>query len=641
MEATRPTAPTDTGTLPRPEHPRGRRLAGLALAALGIVYGDIGTSPLYSLRECFHGPHAIPPTPANVLGVLSLVFWSLAIVISIKYLVFVMRADNRGEGGILALMSLVRPPDGRRRGGRWALILLGIFGASLLYGDGIITPAISVLSAVEGLRIATPVFEPFVEPITILILAGLFLFQRRGTSGVGAIFGPVMIVWFVSIAVLGAAHLVRSAGVLAAVSPAHAAAFFSRNGWRGFLVLGSVFLVVTGGEALYADMGHFGRRPIRVAWFALVLPCLLVNYFGQGALLLAHPEAASNPFYRLGPAWTLYPMVLLSTVATVIASQAVISGAFSLTRQAVLLGYSPRVNVQHTSETEIGQIYIPSVNWTLMAATMALVLGFRSSSNLAAAYGVAVTTTMAITTVLMAVVAKERWGWGTARAVTLGAAFLVPDLAFFGANILKIPHGGWFPLLVAAIVFTLMTTWRRGREILDERMRHEILPTDVFLADVARRPLVRVRGTAIYMSRTPDGVPPALLHNIKHNKVLHERTVFLTILTEERPYVSSRDRRTVEDLGRGFFRVVARYGFMEDPAVAELLERVKVPGLEFPPADTTYFLGKETIFASRRPGMAMWRERLFALMSRNSRSATLFFRLPVNRVVELGAQIEM
>jgi KUP system potassium uptake protein len=625
----------------RTADPRGRYLTKLSLGALGIVYGDIGTSPLYALRECFHGPHAIPPTPENVLGVLSLVFWSLIVVISIKYLIFVMRADNRGEGGILALMSLLRPPERGQRNLRWMLILLGIFGASLLYGDGIITPAISVLSAVEGVGIATPAFAHSVEPITIVILIALFFFQRRGTGGVGSVFGPVMLLWFLCIGVLGAAHVLREPRVLGAINPWDAVLLFSDNPGRGFLVLGAVFLVVTGGEALYADMGHFGPKPIRIAWFALVLPCLVLNYFGQGALLLRSPEAAAHPFYGMVPAWALYPLVVLSTVAAVIASQAVISGAFSLTRQAVLLGYCPRVRIDHTSAREIGQIYVPSVNWALMVATIALVLGFRSSSSLAAAYGVAVTTTMAITTILMAVVARERWKWSVASAAGLAAVFLGPDLAFFGANIVKVPHGGWFPLVVAGSVFTLLTTWRRGREILDERLRGELLPIDFFLVDVGQGKVPRVQGTAIYMSRTSEGVPPTLLHNLKHNKVLHRQIVFLTVLTAEQPHVPWKQRLEVKELGYGIFRVVARYGFMEDADVPELLGTIRFPGLDFPQNDTSFFLGKETIFATKHPGMAIWRERIFAVMSRNARSATLFFKLPPNRVVELGAQIEI
>ncbi|MGH9368768.1 MAG: potassium transporter Kup [Thermoanaerobaculia bacterium] len=627
---------------PEPSHeglPAGRYLALLGVAALGVVYGDIGTSPLYAIRECFHGPKALPATPGNVMGVLSLVFWSLVLVICVKYLIFVLRADNRGEGGILALMALARPPGARPKGLGRALLLLGLFGAALLYGDGMITPAISVLSAVEGLRIATPAFERFVEPVTVVILIGLFLVQRRGTAKVGTIFGPVMLLWFVTIAVLGLREVVREPGVLAAVNPAHAVAFFLDNGWHGFLALGTVFLVVTGGEALYADMGHFGARPIRLVWFALVLPCLLANYFGQGALLLSDPGSAENPFYGLAPPWALYPLVGIATAAAVIASQAVISGAFSLTRQAVQLGFSPRLLIEHTSERQLGQIYVPAVNMVLMLATIGLVLGFHSSSNLAAAYGVAVTATMAITTVLLVLVARERWGWSRAGAGLL-ALFLVPDLAFFGASALKIPHGGWFPLVVAAGVLTLMTTWRTGRRLLNERLRRETTPLERFLAEETEK-LVRVPGTAVYLTRTAEGVPPALLHNLKHNHVLHERVVLLTILTEAMPHVHERDRIEAERLGSGFYRVVLHYGFMEDPVIPAALARVESPGLEISLPDTTYFLGKETIFATRRPGMALWRERLFAFMARNARSATLFFGLPPGRVVEMGAQIEM
>jgi KUP system potassium uptake protein len=621
--------------------PRGRYLAILSLGALGVVYGDIGTSPLYALRECFYGPYAVPPTHENVLGVLSLVFWSLILVISVKYLAFVMRADNRGEGGILALMSLIRPAHAPAKGGRWLLVIIGIFGAALLYGDGMITPAISVLSAVEGLRIATPLFSHLVEPATIVILIALFLFQKRGTGGVGAVFGPVMLLWFLVLAVLGAVEIAREPAVLAAVNPVEGIRFFARNAGKGFLVLGAVFLVVTGGEALYADMGHFGTRPIRLAWFSAVLPALLLNYFGQGALLLQNPEASHNPFYRLAPSWALYPMVVLATAATVIASQAVISGAFSLTRQAVQLGYSPRVEIDHTSARKIGQIYIPSVNWVLMLATIGLVLGFRSSSRLADAYGVAVTTTMVITTVLLAIVARERWKWKTGLVAPLIAFFLVIDLSFFGANITKIPTGGWFPLAVAAAIFTLLTTWRRGRQILSARLLEDTISVDSFLKDVETRVPHRVPGTAVFMSRTPEGVPAALLHNFKHNKVIHERVVFLTVVTEEKPTTTSDERREVEGLGQGFFRLLIRYGFMEDPDIPEELKTVQAPGLAFPPGDTTFFLGKETILATPRPGMAIWRERLFAAMTRNARSATSFFKLPPNRVVEMGAQIEI
>jgi KUP system potassium uptake protein len=619
---------------------RGKYLATLCVGALGIVYGDIGTSPLYSLRECFYGAHSIAVSQQNVLGVLSLIFWSLIIIVTLKYHVYVLHFDNRGEGGILALISLIGV--GRRRiRGAWLLMGLGVFGAALLYGDGIITPAISVLSAVEGLEVATPRFGGWVVPITVVILLGLFLLQKRGTAGIGAIFGPVMLVWFATLAVLGVAGILREPSVLRAVNPAHAIAFFTRNGVHGFLVLGAVFLVATGGEALYADLGHFGERPIQIDWFTLVGPSLLLNYFGQGALLIRAPDSAHNPFYRMAPGWALYPLVILATLATIIASQAVISGAFSLTRQAVQLGYLPRVRIDHTSAREIGQIYIPSVNWTLMAATIAIVVGFRTSSNLAAAYGVAVTTTMVITTILAGVVSRKRFGWPLAVSLAVTSGFLFVDLAFFGANMVKVAHGGWFALVVAAFVFTVMTTWRRGREIVDLRTRRDLLPIEVFLEDVARGSVPRVEGTAVYMSRTTEGVPPQLLHNLKHNKVLHKTIVFLTVKTAEEPHVSTRKRLEAAKLGHGIFRIVGHYGYMDEADVPELLSSVRVPGLTFPPNDTSFFLGKETIFATRRPGMAIWRERLFAVMSRNSRSATLYFNLPPNRVVELGAQIEI
>jgi KUP system potassium uptake protein len=612
----------------------------LTLAALGVVYGDLGTSPLYAMKECFFGEHGMQVTPDNVLGVLSLIVWSLIVVISIKYLVFVMRADNRGEGGILALTALVTPLQSHKRG-RWLLIMLGLFGTALLYGDGMITPAISVLSAVEGLTVATPLFTPYVIPITIVILIGLFAIQRRGTGGIGKIFGPVMLLWFIVLGALGIVEVVHNPGVLAAVNPWHAVTFFSRNGWHGFLVLGSVFLVLTGGEALYADMGHFGRKPIQYAWFGLVLPGLLLNYFGQGALLISDPSAAANPFYRLAPSWALYPMVVLSTMAAVIASQALISGAFSLTMQAVQLGYSPRVEIAHTSETERGQIYIPAINWGLMLACIGLVLGFGSSTNLAAAYGVAVTTTMVVTTLLFAVVARERWQWSLAKVVPLAGTFMLIDLAFFAANIIKIPHGGWFPLVVGAVVFTLMSTWKKGRGIVAQRLHAGTLPPELFLQDVKNNSPIRVPGTAIFMYGDPNGTPPALLHSLKHYKALHQQVVFLGVSTDEVPHVGVADRVRVEVLGQGFFRITLRYGFMDEPDVPEALKLAKADGLDLRPGHTSFFLGRETLIATKRPGMAIWREKLFALMSRNARSATSFFRIPPNRVVELGAQIEI
>lgn len=604
-----------------------------------MVYGDIGTSPLYTIRECFLGSHPVPLNPENVLGILSLIFWSLIIVISIKYLLYVMRADNRGEGGILALMSLVRAGASTKE--RFVLVIVGLFGAALLYGDGMITPAISVLSAVEGLEVATPVFAGYVVPITILILIGLFLFQKRGTRGIGTIFGPVMLIWFVTIAGLGIRHIIKVPEVLSALMPIHGIRFFLNNGSMGFLALGVVFLAVTGGEALYADMGHFGRRPIRIAWFALVLPALLLNYFGQGALLLHHPENLKHPFFEMVPGWALYPMVILATIATTIASQAVISGSFSLTRQAVQLGYSPRLRIEHTSAEEIGQIYVPTVNWILMLATIGLVLGFKSSSNLAAAYGVAVTTTMVITTFLLYFVAREKWKWGKGKAVLLMSTFLIIDLAFFGANILKLPHGGWFPLVIATIVFTAMTTWRRGRQVLWERIKSSALPDALFLSSLDIDPPIRVPGTAVFMDRNPEATPHALLHNIKHNKILHERVVLLTVLTEERPHVPRSERVKIIPLGKGIFRIIIRYGFMEDPDVPVVLNAVKAEGLEFRPAETTYFLGRESLVATRRPGMAIWREKLFAWMSRNALGAGYFFDIPPDRIVEIGAQVEL
>ena len=621
--------------------PRGKYLFIISLAALGVVYGDIGTSPLYALRECFHGPHSITPTPGNVLGVLSLIFWSLVIVISIKYLVFVLQADNHGEGGILSLTALATPIKPSGKSERKLLILMGIFGAALLYGDGMITPAISVLSAMEGLTVATPVLGSYVVPVTIVILLALFLFQRRGSAKIGKVFGPITLVWFAALAALGIAQIVRYPEVLSAMNPIHGVDFFFRNGWHGFLILGSVFLVVTGGEALYADMGHFGMRPIRLVWFTVVLPALLLNYFGQGALLLENPLAAENPFYRLAPEWALYPMIVLATAAAVIASQAVITGAYSLTMQAIQLGFSPRLKINHTSTTEYGQIYIPAVNWALLAGCIAIVVGFRTSSNLAAAYGVAVTSTMVITTILFYVVARNRWGWGLLSAGALAAFFLIIDLAFFGANIIKVAQGGWFPLLLALMVFAVMTTWKKGRRILAERSQSDNQPLEDFLEEVARLKPHRVAGTAIFMNGNATRTPPALVNNLEHNKILHEHVLFLTVKTSLVPYVAPHQRVEIEPVGNGFYRLRVFYGFMEDPEIPKALEGVKVPGMALDHKDITYFLGRETIMASKRPGMALWRERIFALISQNATSATADFCLPPDRVVELGSQIEI
>ncbi|MGQ0815175.1 MAG: potassium transporter Kup [Gemmatimonadota bacterium] len=618
-----------------------RYTAALSLAALGIVYGDIGTSPIYAIRESFLEEHGVAAIVPNVMGVLSLIFWSLIIVISIKYLVFIMRADNRGEGGILALTSLVTPV-GALRGGRRMMIMLGLFATALLYGDGMITPAISVLSAVEGLAVATDFFQPYVIPITVAILIALFSFQRRGTADVGKIFGPVTLVWFFTLATLGIWHIIREPSVLLAASPHHALRFFLENRFNAFLVLGSVFLVVTGGEALYADMGHFGKQPIRLAWFIVVLPALLLNYFGQGALLIRNPEAVSNPFFLMAPGWALYPVVLIATAATVIASQALISGSYSLTMQAVQLGYSPRVEIDHTSAEEKGQIYIPAINFALMISCIGLVLGFQTSSRLAAAYGVAVTTTMVATSILFFVVVRERWKWSLPVAILLGGVFLVIDLAFWGANLLKIPHGGWFPLIVGTIVFTLLTTWKKGRQILAQRMQDRTLPLDLFIRDILARPPLRVPGTAVYMYSNAGGTPPALLHNLKHNKVLHERVVFLSIATDEIPYVAADERVDFTGVASGIYQIVLHYGFMEDVDVPAALMSIKRENLDFKPMTTSYFLGRETLIASnRKGGMSRWREKLFATMAQNARSASSFFRLPPNQVVELGAQIEI
>ncbi len=645
------------------DSPRGRRLAILALGALGVVYGDIGTSPLYALKECFSGSHGVPVTKDNVLGVLSLIFWSLNFVVTLKYLTVVMRADNRGEGGILALLALVRPHgEGRPAGAyRW-LVGTGLFGAALLYGDGIITPAISVLSAVEGLSIATPALEQWVVPIAVVIISAVFAVQRRGTAGIGAVFGPVTVLWFVSIAVLGIFGILRHPSVLVALNPWYAASFLWHEGFIGLMVLAAVVLVITGGEALYADMGHFGKRPIRVAWYTVALPALVLNYFGQGAILLEFPAAARNPFYSLVPSWALYPMVAIATGAAIVASQALISGAFSLTRQAVQLGYCPRVNIVHTSSRAIGQIYIPQVNNALWVACIGLVLAFQSSSNLAATYGVAVTGTMTTTTILLLVVARTRWHWSVLNVALLGVLFLVVDLAFFVTNLFKIPDGGWFPLVVALIVYLFMSTWKKGRARLSEIVLDNTLPIEVFLADIAKRKPVRVPGIAVFLTSVRGGAPPVLLHHLKHNKVLHEKVILLSVMTQEIPQLNDGERVHYRELGEGFCEVVANYGFMETPDVPAMLQSVRLAygdgrELRVEPMSTSFYLGRETLIpvdprkrratASRpaptdpgaqRSMMPRWRKKLFIFMTRNAQSATAFFGLPPNRVVELGAQ---
>ena len=621
----------------------GRHLALLTLGALGVVYGDIGTSPLYALRECFRDAHSLPPSPANVLGVLSLIFWSLLLIVSLKYLALVLRANNRGEGGILALMALAFPkraPGASRR--RALLIGLGVFGAALLYGDGIITPAISVLSAVEGLNIATPAFEHFVIPITVITLVGLFAAQSRGTGKVGTVFGPVMVLWFVSLALLGLRGILKSPQVLWCFDPLLGLDFLVRNRWTGFAVLGAVFLAVTGAEALYADLGHFGARPIRVAWFGLVLPALFLNYLGQGALVLHDPESIENPFYLLAPHWALYLLVGLSTAATVIASQALISGAFSLTIQAIQLGYLPRMAVKHTSSTERGQIYLPHINWALMLACIALVLGFGSSSSMASAYGIAVTLTMLSTTVLFFFAARRVWSWSIWHAGSVCAVFLIVETAFFAANLLKVLRGGWVPLVVGLVIFLLMSTWKKGRALVWNKLRPASMPLEMFLDDLDRhRKVPRVPGTAVFMTANPEGTPIALLHNLKHNKVLHERNLILTIVTDDVPQVEAAKRSEVQKLAAGFQRLIAHYGFMEEPNVPELLAAAPLGGEPINLHRTTFFLSRESIVPTRSPTMARWRQWLFAVMGRNAQPASSFYRIPANRVVELGMQVEI
>jgi KUP system potassium uptake protein len=576
-------------------------------------------------------------THENILGVLSLISWSLIIMVSLKYIAYVLRADNKGEGGILALMAL-SSSNLRKSRAYLPLIFLGVFGSALLYGDGMITPAISVLSAVEGLKIAAPRLENAVVPITIVILIALFVVQKRGTGGIGTVFGPITFAWFCTIAALGVSHIMRYPAVLAAISPVHGVMFLAEHGQRGLLVLGGVFLAVTGGEALYADLGHFGRRPIRIAWFAVVFPALLMNYFGQGAMLIEHPDAIVNPFFHMVPAWALYPVVVLSTCATVIASQALISGVYSLTSQATMLGFLPRFSIRHTSAHERGQIYIPSVNYVLMLAAIGLVLGFKSSDALAAAYGIAVTLTMIITTILAFYLVRYGWGWGYHKAIPVTLVFLIPEAFFVSANVAKIEHGGWVPLAIGAVIFTIMVTWKRGREILSERFREQLLPLSDFYDVIAVELPARVPGTAVFMTGARDGTPPALLHNFLHNRVLHQNIVLLTIITDDTARISDDERFKLERLDHGFCRIVGRYGFMEQPDAPALLIAA---GLIHTVEHTTFFLGRENLVVTRRPGMARWRVSLFSFMSRNALPATKFFNIPPDRVMEIGAQIEL
>ena len=610
----------------------------LVVGALGVVYGDIGTSPIYTLRECLKATGGSNAAEV-VLGLLSLVFWALMIVVTAKYVLFVMRADNDGEGGIMALLGLAVHAETEQRR-RTALLMVGVAGAALFYGDGMITPAISVLSAVEGLEVATPLLKPYIIPITIAVLVGLFVVQSRGSERIGAYFGPVMAVWFAVLAVGGLLQLVRDPGVLAALNPLHAVRFLAGHGWIGFLALGSVFLAMTGAEALYADMGHFGRGPIRLDWFTVVLPALVLNYFGQGALVLAHPEASDSPFYHLFPGWLLYPVTLLATAATVIASQAVISGAFSLSQQAMQLSLLPRLDVQQTSNEAIGQVYVPQINWLLMVCVIGLVLAFGSSDNLAAAYGIAVAGTMVITTGLLAVVARRLWRWSVPVTVVVIGIFLLVDLAFLAANAVKIPQGGWFPLLVGVVVFTLMATWRRGRQIVLERISEDNPPLKQFIAQLDPKTLPRVQGTAVYLAARRETVPYALSDNLRHNKVLHDRIVLLTVVTERVPYVAEAERMALEPLGKGFTAMTLHFGFAEAPAVPAALEAHRA---EFPIdiAETSFFLGRETPVPTTRPDLPLWREKLYAFMTRNAVSASEYFQIPPKRVIELGTQVEL
>jgi KUP system potassium uptake protein len=639
------------------EHPTGKRLAVLAFTALGVVYGDIGTSPLYAMRQAFSKEYGLAAVEANVYGVLSMIVWALVVVVAIKYIAFIMSADNRGEGGVMALLALVlqqerRDTDKKRRK---LLITVGLFGAALLYGDGMITPAISVLGATEGLDVVAPDLAKWAWPMSFVIILAVFAVQRFGTARVGVAFGPIMTAWFVAIGVLGAREILLEPRILSALNPWYAVEFFQLHGRAGMLVLGAVVLVITGAEALYADMGHFGKRPIRVAWFAVVMPALLLNYFGQGALILREPAAAENPFFRLAPGLLIWPLLAIATLAAIVASQALISGAFSLTQQSVQLGYSPRVTIVHTSKQEAGQIYIPEVNNILMVGTLLLVVMFQSSIKLGAAYGIAVTGTMGITTILFHVVAKSQWNWTPWKITALTSTLLLIDIAFLSGNLIKIPHGGYIPIVIALAVFTLMSTWKTGRKLLNQVMQAGALPLDLFLDDVARRKPMRVPGTAVFMTSSNDGVPVVLLHHLKHNKVLHEQVILMSVKTKEVPEVKPHERVTVEKLEHGFARITAQYGFMEQPNVPEILQLAREGGVRTKPNDTTFYLGRERIIVSdgndrpdtrRAPAdlevakLARWRKKLFVVMSRNARSATEFFEIPPNRVVELGAQVE-
>jgi KUP system potassium uptake protein len=628
--------------LDRDRRHRKSSLAALTLAALGIVFGDIGTSPLYAVKETFSPDHGIPLTHNNILGGLSTIFWALMLVVSLKYVVLIMRADNRGEGGIMALIALAQKAIKSHQGWRIPLLLIGVFGASLFYGDAVLTPAVTVLSAIEGLEVGTRAFRPYVVPIAVGVLLSLFALQARGTAAVGKLFGPVTMGWFIAIGAAGIYGIVQAPAILAALNPLHALAFLTGHGAASFVVLGSVVLAVTGAEALYADMGHVGKGAVRIAWFSLVAPALVLNYFGQGALLMLRPQAVENPFYLLLPGWALYPMVVLATLASIIASQAVISGAYSLTKQAVQLGFLPRMTVVHTSAKEAGQVYIPSINWLLCAVVIAAVIGFGSSSRLAGAYGVAVTATMLVDTLLTFFVVRYMWNYPLVLCIVATGFFGIIDLSFFSATLLKIADGGWFPLAIGACVFLTMTTWRRGREILFQRLEEGAVPLKGFLESLFKDPPHRVPGTAIFLTATPDAVPHALLHNLNHNKVLHERVVFLTVEVRDVPWISFADRVTCESLGHGCWRIRVRYGFMNRPDVTRALELCGALGLEFDLMETSFFLSRQKIVPVHGGvGMAFWRDRIFAAMARNAGNVTDYFNIPTNRVIELGARVQI
>jgi KUP system potassium uptake protein len=616
-------------------------MAGLALAAIGIVYGDIGTSPLYSLKTVFDPAHGLALTPANLIGVVSLIFWGLSIIVSFKYVTLVLRADNRGEGGIMALLALALGAIGGRGRLHYSLLLIGVFGAALFYGDSVITPAISVLSAVEGLEVATPALQPYVVPLTIVILIGLYAVQRHGTAGIGRWFGPIMLLWFAVLAGMGIVNIVHSPGILVAINPWHAAHFFIENRGTAFLALGAIVLAFTGAEALYADMGHFGRKPIRLAWAAVAFPALALNYLGQGGLLLARPEAIANPFYQQLGSWSIYPLVVLSTIATVIASQATISGTFSMTKEAIALGFLPRMRIVHTSEREIGQIYIPAVNWLQLIAVLLAVVGFGSSEQLASAYGIAVTATMLATTILTYFVIRYRWRMNLLLCLGATGFFLAIDSAFFAANVLKILHGGWFPLLLGTLLFTLMLTWRRGRRLVFDNLHKHAIPLDAFLESLFLAPPVRVAGTAIFLRGESDGVPHAMLHNLAHNKVMHERIVFLTVHIIDEPNAMPDAQVRLTSLGHGCHQVDVTFGFKDEPDIPAMLVLCAEHGLPFDMMQTSFFIARQTVISTPGAGMAPWREHLFVAMQRNARDAADYYQIPTNRVIELGTQVEI